>query len=234
MISISLSFCFCRSGGCYKHSFYGITSYRCMEATPSLACANKCVFCWRHHKNPVGTEWRWKEDDPEFIVSEAISLHQSMINEMKGVPGVVPERLQEGMVVKHCALSLVGEPIMYPRINELLKQLHTRNISSFLVTNAQFPDEIASLDPVTQLYVSVDAATKDSLKAVDRPLFSDFWERFLHSLREMRFKKQRTVYRMTLVKYYNMEETQNYIELIEAGQPGMHCALYLFLKDVLA
>ena len=29
-------------GGCYKHSFYGITSYQCMEATPSLACANKC------------------------------------------------------------------------------------------------------------------------------------------------------------------------------------------------
>ncbi|NXP80159.1 TYW1 synthase, partial [Ramphastos sulfuratus] len=34
-------------GGCYKHSFYGIESHRCMEATPSLACANKCVFCWR-------------------------------------------------------------------------------------------------------------------------------------------------------------------------------------------
>ena len=47
-------------GGCYKHTFYGITSYQCMEATPSLACANKCVFCWRHHKNPVATEWKWK------------------------------------------------------------------------------------------------------------------------------------------------------------------------------
>ena len=56
-----------------------------MEATPSLACANKCVFCWRHHKNPVGTEWRWKEDDPSFIVEEAISLHRGMINEMKGI-----------------------------------------------------------------------------------------------------------------------------------------------------
>jgi wyosine [tRNA(Phe)-imidazoG37] synthetase (radical SAM superfamily) len=29
-----------------------------------------------------------------------------------------------------------------------------------------------------QLYVSVDAATKEKLKAIDRPLFSDFWERF--------------------------------------------------------
>lgn len=32
-----------------------------------------------------------------------------------------------------------------------------------------------------QLYVSVDAATKESLKAVDRPLFGDFWERFIVS-----------------------------------------------------
>lgn len=31
-------------GGCYKHSFYGIESHRCMETTPSLACANKCVL----------------------------------------------------------------------------------------------------------------------------------------------------------------------------------------------
>lgn len=33
-------------GGCYKHTFYGIESHRCVETTPSMACANKCVFCW--------------------------------------------------------------------------------------------------------------------------------------------------------------------------------------------
>jgi tRNA wybutosine-synthesizing protein 1 len=32
---------------------------------------------------------------------------------------------------------------------------------------------------VTQLYVSVDASTKESLKKIDRPLFKDFWERFV-------------------------------------------------------
>ncbi|EPS70329.1 hypothetical protein M569_04433, partial [Genlisea aurea] len=74
-------------GGCYKHSFYGIESHRCMEATPSLACANKCVFCWRHHTNPVGKSWQWKMDEPLVIVNTAIDLHVKMINEMKGVPG---------------------------------------------------------------------------------------------------------------------------------------------------
>ena len=59
-----------------------------------------------------------------------------------GVPGVKPDRLAEGMAVQHCALSLVGEPIMYPEINTLVKLLHARRISTFLVTNAQFPEAI--------------------------------------------------------------------------------------------
>lgn len=206
-------------GGCYKHTFYGIESHRCMETTPSLACANKCVFCWRHHTNPVGTEWRWKMDPAEKILQDALEKHQNMIRQFRGVPGVKPERYREGLEVKHCALSLVGEPIMYPEINGFIRLLHSHNISSFLVTNAQFPEEIRSLVPVTQLYVSVDASTKDSLKKIDRPLFKDFWPRFLDSLKALGEKRQRTVYRLTLVKAWNVEEMQAYSELIALGQP---------------
>ncbi|KAK1389340.1 tRNA 4-demethylwyosine synthase (AdoMet-dependent) [Heracleum sosnowskyi] len=206
-------------GGCYKHSFYGIDSHRCMEATPSLACANKCVFCWRHHTNPVGKSWQWKMDDPLDIVNTAIDLHTKMIKQMKGVPGVKAERLLEGLSPRHCALSLVGEPIMYPEINSLVDELHQRRISTFLVTNAQFPEKIKALRPITQLYVSVDAATKESLKAVDRPLFGDFWERFLDSLKSLREKKQRTVYRLTLVKGWNTEEIDAYYSLFDVGDP---------------
>uniref|UniRef100_A0A8B9SF67 S-adenosyl-L-methionine-dependent tRNA 4-demethylwyosine synthase TYW1 n=1 Tax=Apteryx owenii TaxID=8824 RepID=A0A8B9SF67_APTOW len=206
-------------GGCYKHTFYGIESHRCMEATPSLACANKCVFCWRHHTNPVGTEWRWKMDQPEMILREAIENHQNMIKQFKGVSGVKADRFEEAMTAKHCALSLVGEPIMYPEINRFLKLLHQHNISSFLVTNAQFPEEIRNLEPVTQLYVSVDASTKDSLKKIDRPLFKDFWQRFLDSLKALSEKQQRTVYRLTLVKAWNVDELKAYAELVSLGKP---------------
>lgn len=206
-------------GGCYKHTFYGITSYQCMETTPSLACANKCVFCWRHHKNPVGRVWRWKTDEAEVLVNGSIERHQNMIKELKGLPGLIQSRWEEAFTVRHCALSLVGEPIMYPHINEFCRELHKRHISSFLVTNAQFPEKIAALEPITQLYVSVDAATKEALQAVDRPLFKDFWERFLACLEELKRKGQRTVYRMTLVKSYNMDELDNYAELINIGKP---------------
>lgn len=58
------------------------------------------------------------------------------------MPGVIPEKFNEGMSPKHCALSLVGEPIMYPEINKFVNLLHNKEISTFLVTNAQFPDAI--------------------------------------------------------------------------------------------
>lgn len=123
-------------GGCYKHTAYDIKSYQCMEMTPSLSCASMCTFCWRHGKNPVGREWRWKTDEPGQIVEDSIRKHVDMIKEARGMPGMKMDRWHEAHTVKHCALSLVGEPIMYPKINELCAELHKRGISSFLVTNA--------------------------------------------------------------------------------------------------
>lgn len=79
--------------------------------------------------------------------------------------------------------------------------------------------DIRNLTPVTQLYVSVDASTKDSLKKIDRPLFKDFWERYIDSLRALSEKGQRTVYRLTLVKAFNTDEIENYAKLVEIGKP---------------
>jgi len=206
-------------GGCYKHTFYGIASYQCMEATPSLACANKCVFCWRHHKNPVGTSWRWETDDAQVLIDGFISKHRAMIKEMRGLPGVIPERLHEANTIRHCALSLVGEPIIYPQINKFIEMLHDEGISSFLVSNAQFPAQMESLVACTQLYVSIDASNAEDLKRVDRPLFKDYWERFLECVDILRSKGQRTVFRLTLVKSWNMSELEGYAALIRRGKP---------------
>jgi len=138
---------------------------------------------------------------------------------MKGVPGVVQERFDESNTIKHCALSLVGEPIIYPYINDFIDLLHERNISTFMVTNAQFPDKVENLKPVTQFYLSIDASTPESLKKIDRPLFEDYWERYLASIDALSRKQQRTVFRLTLVKEWNMEEITNYADLITRGKP---------------
>ncbi|CAK7202964.1 Fe-S oxidoreductase [Sporothrix eucalyptigena] len=209
-------------GSCYKFSFYGINSHQCMETTPSLSCSNKCVFCWRHGTNPVGTTWRWVVDPPDLIFDGVKANHYQKIKMMRGVPGVRAERFAEAMRIRHCALSLVGEPIFYPHINEFLGMLHNENISSFLVCNAQHPDQLAALHHVTQLYVSIDASNRETLRKIDRPLHRDFWERFqrcLEILREVRFR-QRTVFRLTLVKGFNIDdEVQGYADLVEKALP---------------
>ena len=212
-------------GFCYKFAFYGINSHRCMETTPSLSCSNKCVFCWRHGTNPVGTTWRWEVDQPDVILDGALAGHYQKIKQMRGIPGILMDRFEEAFKVRHCALSLVGEPIFYPYINQFLQMLHEKDISSFLVCNAQHPDQLRTLSKVTQLYVSIDAPTKQDLKVVDRPLFRDFWERLEQCLDILRTVQshQRTVFRLTLVKGLNMSESDvgGYANLVERGMPAL-------------
>ncbi|CEP62459.1 putative tRNA 4-demethylwyosine synthase LALA0_S05e06128g [Lachancea lanzarotensis] len=209
-------------GSCYKHSLFNIVSSRCMELTPSLACSSKCVFCWRHGTNPVSKNWRWEVDDPEYILEDALKGHYSKIKQMRGVPGVIAERFAKAFEVRHCALSLVGEPIMYPFISKFVKLLHQKRISSFLVCNAQHPQPLRDLGKVTQLYVSIDAPSKSELKKIDRPLYRDFWERMLECLEILKTSQshQRTVFRMTLVKGFNMNEISAYADLVERGLPS--------------
>lgn len=158
-----------------------------------------------------------------MIFKGMLEAHVKKIKMLRGVPGVRAERFQEGMEVRHCALSLVGEPIFYPHINELLGMLHKQRISSFLVCNAQHPEQLKNLGPVTQLYVSIDASNKESLRRIDRPLHRDFWERFQSCMQILREKRdtQRTVFRLTLVKGFNIEEeVAGYADLVEKAMPS--------------
>lgn len=154
-------------------------------------------------------------------MDQAVKTHIDMIKETKGIPGVQMDRWKEAHTVRHCALSLVGEPIMYPRIDELLADLHRRKISTFLVTNGQHPEAIESLRPITQLYVSVDAPTQESLIAIDRPLFQDAWDRLKRSLVSLKDKGQRTVARLTVVKGWNSDEISGYANLIALGKVSL-------------
>jgi len=38
----------------------------------------------RHHTNPVGTEWKWKMDDPQTILDGALASHINLIRQFRG------------------------------------------------------------------------------------------------------------------------------------------------------
>ena len=206
-------------GGCYKLKFYGIMSNQCLQMTTSISCANRCTFCWRGYKAPVGKEWKWDIDDPDFIFQESVHAHHKLLVGFGGHPTANKTAYARSKEVKHVALSLTGEPITYPRINELLLKFNQEGISTFMVTNAQYPEQIRDLNPVTQLYISLDAPEQKLLKQVDVPLFADYWERLNKSLDYLSQKKERTCIRLTLIKGINMGMFEQYAQMIMKGSP---------------
>ena len=212
-------------GECYKHWFYGINSNQCLQMTTSLTCANQCMFCWREYKL-ASKKWPIKDsqtDNPDFIINESIKSHDKLLTGFKGNTNPNPDKepYNKSKTIKHAALSLIGESILYPKINEIINEFHKKGISTFLVTNAQYPEQIKSLAPVTQLYISLDAPTQELIKKIDKPIFKDYWQRLNQSLEIMSKKKQRTCIRLTLIKYVNMSEDlcENYSNLIKKASP---------------
>ena len=202
-------------GSCYKHKFYGIRSTQCLQMTTCFVCANRCVFCWRGYKSDFSLEWKWPMDDPKFIFENAKIAQGKLLEGFGGNPKVNQELYQESKTIRHVALSLTGEPIMYPRLNEFIDLCNKDHVSTFLVTNGLYPDAIKKLAPVTQIYLSVDAPNRKLLKEIGRPLLADFFERFNASVEAISNIKQRTVIRITAIKNLNMIEPENYAKIIK-------------------
>lgn len=206
-------------GECYKYTFYGIRSHRCLQMSTALSCANRCLFCWRGHKEPVTKTWEGPIDEPEMILNESIKEHADILVGFKGNSKVSKKMFEEATDPKHVALSLIGEPIIYPRLNEYLDLCNKRGISTFMVTNGQYPKAMNEMNQVSQLYLSVDAPNKELLKKIDVPLFEDYWERLEKSLDILAKRKDRTAIRITIIKDMNDVEAENYAKLIAKGNP---------------
>lgn len=206
-------------GNCYKYTFYGIRSHECLQMTTSMYCASACTFCWRGAKAPVGKVWYGEINEPGKIIDDSILAQKKLLTGFGSHPNTSDIQKLEANNPRHVALSLTGEPITYPKMNEMLHEFHKRRISTFIVTNAQFPEAIEALDDVTQLYLSIDAPTKEKLKRIDRPLFKDYWEKMNECLDLLKTRRYRTCIRLTMIKDENMDETEKYADLIRRGSP---------------
>ncbi len=211
---------------CYKHRFYGIRSWRCIQATPAIGCNLACTFCWRIIPEEEG--FRWNElnavgnwDDPDSIVEGLINEHKVLVSGYKGHADVDIGRWHEARDPAHVALSLTGEPLFYPRMNALLGAFHRRHISTFLVTNGTMVSALKALTVMpTQLYVSIQAPNKEEYGRITRPkALNSTWENFLSFLSHFSTMKTRRVFRLTLVKGANMSDADGYANLISIGRP---------------
>ncbi len=212
---------------CYKCKFYGIESHRCIQMSPTAFwCWNACLHCWRLRPQDVGVEWDETKmpfhDDPKLIVDGIIKEYRRIISGYKGHPRVDPQLLKEAMEPKHVAISLTGEPTLYPLLDGLIKEIHRRGMTTFLVTRGVRPDILANLDEEpSQLYVSLEAWDKRSYNYFTRPLVPRAWELTLETLEMLPSFSSPTVIRITHVKGFNdtEEAVRGFARLIELAQP---------------
>ena len=205
---------FKHEGSCYKHKFYGISTHRCMEFSPAgMHCENRCVYCWRPMEFYDSLKMEPAQvAEPEEILTKLMAERKKLINGYYGDSRNDKQRLDESLLPSHYAISLSGEPTMYPKLPELIKYLNSLEAtkSIFLVTNGQEPDMIQRLKDEdalpTQLYLSTNAADYESFMRINKPKYDDSWERWNKTLDMLKELKTRTVLRITLIRDYNDSE----------------------------
>lgn len=203
-------------GVCYKEKFYPdfVQSHRCLQITPWLTCEQKCLFCWRIIERTLLPKGM-KPDEPGDVIDGCIEGHRNLISGFKGFGGTDLGKWRESHKPTNVAISLLGEPLLYPKISELVGEFRRRGIKTFLVTSGQNPEVLEELEEPDQLYISLDAPDRDTYKRLDRPGLPDFWERLLKSLELMNSLSCRRVVRLTLVKGWNDRNLRGYARLIE-------------------
>ena len=221
---------FKNEGSCYKHKFYGISTHRCMEFSPAgMHCENRCVYCWRPMEfyDSLAMD-AGKVAEPEEILTKLMAERRKLIMGYYGNSKNEITKLDESLLPSHYAISLSGEPTMYPKLPELIKYLKTLEAtkSIFLVTNGQEPDMIQKLKDEdalpTQLYLSTNAADYDSFMKINRPRYSDAWERWNRTLNLLKNLDTRTVIRITLIRNYNtsFEMVPSFASMLKESSPN--------------
>ncbi len=193
--------------------------------TPTVVyCTMRCRFCWRLQSKDEGLEWDEKApakwDDPEMIIEGCIREKTKMLSGYRGNPKSDPVKLKEALTPRHIAISLTGEPTLYPHLSDLVKGFHKRGFTTFLVSNGTLPEALSRLDEQpTQLYISVCASDQKTFMQTCRPQVPDAWGRVIETLGLLPSFSCRKVIRITLVKGLNMDHPEEYVKLIEKASP---------------
>jgi len=211
---------------CYKQKFYGIKSHQCVQMTPALHyCTMRCLFCWRVQSGDIAS-LKWEEtkapkwNEPEEIVEACVRAQTKILTGYRGNPKTNRVKFRESLRPRHVAISLAGEPTLYPKLSELINGFHRRGFTTFLVSNGTVPQALTKLsEEPTQLYVSLCAYDEQSFQKTCRPNISNAWKKLNQTLAELPSFKCPTVLRLTLVRHHNLSHPESYARLIEKANP---------------
>ncbi len=171
--------------------------------------------------DPKSIDW----DDPEFLFEKVVEEYYKTLRSFDPRHNPTVDRDMWNDAMKgpdHLATSLIGEPLMYPRIDDLMYLGKKRGMTTFIVTNGTFPKVLESMHTLPhQIYISVVGPDYKTWSNLTRPLWNarQQWQDLLKTLELIPSLGIRVVFRITAVKDYNMVHPDKYAKLIEIAQP---------------
>mgnify|MGYP001563096125 CR=1 FL=1 len=214
-------------GVCYKEQFYGIKSHRCCQISCTLFnCQNKCLHCWRNLDYTEDIDLK-NIDEPKEIIEGCIKQQRKLLEGFKGNKKVNEQKYKEAQEPMQFAISLTGEPTLYPKLGELISKLRKQGKTSFLVTNGLNPEVLEKLNKnkrlPTQLYLSLNSPNENLYNKWHNSKIKNAWKKFNQTLSLFPKLKTRKVIRMTLVKGINSnmknEFVSDYTNLVKKAIP---------------
>ncbi len=215
-------------GECYKNKFYGAETHRCAQISPTMAwCNQNCIFCWRP------TKWMSYSkninfDEPDKIIKGLVEKRKQLLSGFGGNEKVDKKKFYESynLFPSHWAISLSGEPTLYPKLPEMIKELrkHKEVKTIFVVTNGQNWKMIEEMNKKgllpTQLYVSISAPNEKLYKQINVPKEGASWENLMRTMSLLGKINTRTVIRFTMINHINNKDEylEEYAKIFKIAQ----------------
>ena len=147
---------------------------------------------------------------------------EKLIHRALTTPDEIMQTHAEAMYPNHAAISLDGEPLLYPHISNLVEEFRNRDMTTFIVSNGTLPKVINDMDSLpTQLYITLPAPNESLYKKVCRPMIKQGWRNLMDTLSQLNSLSCRTLIRLTAIKNLNLNEglIEDYVKLIKNANP---------------
>ncbi|PIZ50548.1 4-demethylwyosine synthase TYW1 [Candidatus Woesearchaeota archaeon CG_4_10_14_0_2_um_filter_33_13] len=212
---------------CYKEHFYDVHCVNCLEMSPAITCNQRCLHCWRD-TSVFSEKWEGDADEPKEIIQRCIEERKKLLMGFKGYDQVDILKFNSYLIPDHAAISLTGEPCMYPKLHLLIDSFfddfNFRTV--FLVTSGTVPEMLKKIGKEskhfpTNIYLSLEAFDEESHKQFNIPVAKDTWNNVTESMKYLSTikNKTRTILRITAVKGFNMDKATNFVPFIELMRP---------------
>lgn len=212
---------------CYKQLFYDVHTANCLEMSPAITCNQRCLHCWRD-TSVFSPKWQGHADDPKDIIKGCIDERKNLLIGFKGNTKIDLKQWEKSLVPDHAAISLTGEPCLYPKLPQLIDSFFNDfNFRSvFLVTNGTVPEMLKKIGVEskhfpTNLYLSLEAYDETSHKKFNNPVIKNSWKKVAESMRYLSTinKKTNTILRITAVKNFNLDKAKEITQYVQLMQP---------------